>query len=186
MGLKLNQSKEYSASLGISALITTATITLLLVAIVTTIVMSLIPPFHAVNVTIAGLSTILICGLYLIAYLLHPIKYILDDKKIVVKRHLRTVNIFLSEIQDVYIVNKETMTDVERVGGSRGLFGYFGEFKTRFGIATFYATRMDKFILVTTAADEKIVLTPDNLSFYYDVKDAIHSSSHRLALKLFE
>jgi hypothetical protein len=177
---------HFSVSLGLSALVTTTVVTLALIAVVLFSVLSLVPPFDLLNTAIAIAITIAVCVLYILVYLHRPLKYVMDHEKIVVIRRLKPVKIFFSEIADVFIVNKDTMSDVARIGGSAGVFGYFGEFQTGFGRTTFYVTRLDKFILVKTTADEKIVLSPDTLSMYYDLKDAINLGINKSPLRIVD
>ena len=47
--------------------------------------------------------------------------------------------------------------------GVGGLFGYYGNFvNSTLGSMTWYATRRDKAVLITTLENKKIIVTPDS------------------------
>ncbi len=59
-------------------------------------------------------------------------------------------------------VDKDKMGWAIRIFGVGGLFGYFGKFANKeMGNMTWYATRRDKTVLVTTTGNKKIIVTPD-------------------------
>jgi len=81
-------------------------------------------------------------------------------------------------------VHEDTMRELERIGGNGGLFGFFGEFKTRFGRTIFYATRLNNYVMIVTADSRKIVLTPDKMALYSDLKNAIQLVGQQSPLKM--
>ena len=101
--------------------------------------------------------------IYFIVYAFRPGNYTLTTGKLVVHRPLTNVKISLTEIKSVEQIDKEKLGQTFRTFGAGGLFGYFGKFtNTKLGSMTWYATRMDKAVLITTIDNKKIVLTPDN------------------------
>lgn len=101
--------------------------------------------------------------IYLVPFAFRPDNYVLTIDKLIVQRPLSDVKINRSEIKSVEQIDKEKFIHTFRTLGVGGLFGYFGKFaNTELGSMTWYATRRDKTVLVTTIDNKKIVLTPDN------------------------
>lgn len=58
-----------------------------------------------------------------------------------------------------------------RTFGNGGLFGYFGKFyNAAFGKMTWYATRRNNYLVLSTSENGKIVLTPDNLEMAKEIE----------------
>lgn len=61
------------------------------------------------------------------------------------------------------VLEKDALYWSIRTFGVGGLFGYFGKFaNAKLGNMTWYATRRDKTVLIKTAGNKKIILTPDD------------------------
>lgn len=75
------------------------------------------------------------------------------------------VSIKLEDINQVRTLTDNEMQGTVRTFGVDGLFGYFGKYHTPgIGHTTFYATQQKNKILIVTNNDNKIVITPDDIS----------------------
>ena len=99
--------------------------------------------------------------LMLKAAALAPGGYFVTPREIVVRRILGSVRIPLSDVTDVRS-GGDILKGVLWLGGSGGLFGFFGKFR-RPGMGTFmaYATRLDRLVLIERGNATPIVLSPD-------------------------
>ncbi len=99
---------------------------------------------------------------YLIPYLFHPVKYVIDDEKLIIKRPLKPYIIELKEIKKIEPLDDDALKGKIRVFGSGGAFGYFGKFRNkRFGTMIFFATRLSNYVHILTIDGKNIILTPD-------------------------
>lgn len=127
------------------------------------IIMALYSAFNDEEKTIPGYIIIELLLIYFFVYAFRPGNYTLTTDKLIVHRPLTNVNINLTEIKSVEQIDKEKLGQTLRTFGVGGLFGYFGKFANKkFGSMTWYATRRDKAVLITTVDNKRIVLTPDN------------------------
>jgi len=96
-------------------------------------------------------------------YLLAPRGFVILDRELVVERRLRPLRIELSAIRVVGLLPVERIAGAVRLGGSGGLFGYFGwYFSRRLGAFRIFATtRWSGLVLVETET-EALVLSPGN------------------------
>jgi hypothetical protein len=100
--------------------------------------------------------------IYIIPIALRPIDYTLSADQLIIHRLLSDVKIDRNQIKSVEYVEKDKMGWAIRIFGVGGLFGYFGKFASKeMGNMTWYATRRDKTVLVTTISNKKIIVTPD-------------------------
>lgn len=75
---------------------------------------------------------------------------------------LSDIRIERSHIKSLQLLDKKKLKGAIRTFGVGGLFGYYGKFaNSTLGSMTWYATRMDKAILIETIANKKIIVTPD-------------------------
>ena len=59
-------------------------------------------------------------------------------------------------------LTKKKLSWAVRIFGVSGLFGYWGKFSnTKLGSMTWYSTRRNNAVLITTIYNKKIVLTPN-------------------------
>ena len=113
--------------------------------------------------TIPNCITVGLLLIYFFIFAFRPINYILTTEKLIIHRPLSNVKINRDEIKSIEQIAKEKLGNTFRTFGVGGLFGYFGKFaNTKLGSMTWYATRRDKAVLITTSDNKKILLTPDN------------------------
>ena len=107
-------------------------------------------------------TTIILLLIYFGTFSFRPISYKLTDDKLIIHRPLSDIKIIRAEIQNVEQLDKEKLSWAFRVFGVGGLFGYWGKFSnTKLGSMTWYATRRNNAVLVTTIYNKKIILTPN-------------------------
>ena len=136
----------------------TATVTLLLIAIV--LMECLFFQFGGIIVSVS-LSSFLIL-IYTGAYLFKPGSYEITDDALIIHMPSNNVTIPIQDLSKVEIINIEKMKSTKGLFRTRGLFGYSGRFSNpQIGSFTAYATRKNKTILVQTNKNEKYILTPD-------------------------
>lgn len=66
---------------------------------------------------------------WVVVYLYRPVRYIVDEKHVTIKRPVNDVIIPINEIRDALLVKKESLGRRERVGGNGGVFGFYGNFR---------------------------------------------------------
>ncbi len=116
-------------------------------------------------------TTVLLIAIYGFCYLFRPIKYLVANGKIIIKRPFKDVSFDISNINDVFLTQKDAMKWTLRTFGNGGLFGYFGYFRNgAFGNMTWYATKRSNYLLFNTRDHETIVLTPDNPEMINEIK----------------
>ena len=112
--------------------------------------------------TIPNFTTILLILVYFIAFAFRPINYKLNSGQLIIHRLIMDVKIDLNHIKSVELLAIGSLGWSLRIFGVGGLFGYYGKFaNSKIGSMTWYATRRDKTVLVTTTNNKKIILTPD-------------------------
>jgi hypothetical protein len=118
-----------------------------------------IPPWIRILLTILYFVT------FVGAYLYAPNKYIVKSGMLIIVRPIKRIIIPLADIKEVRLLNKEELGTLIRMFGSGGLFGYYGTFKsTRMGKLKLYTTRRNNRIMLTTVDEERILISPDDLS----------------------
>jgi len=151
-------SMTFKASLGLTAIIVTAVVTILFAI--------LIGGQYAI-IKDAGralpIYTTTACVLiYLIAYAFRPVSYIVTQNEIVVKRPLLNVHINRTDIASAEIIDRGKLRISIRTMGTPGIFGFSGTFyNLTYGRMTWYVTRRDRPVLIRTKNNKKIVLTPN-------------------------
>ena len=92
-----------------------------------------------------------------------PIKYIVTEQKIIIKRIGQGITIPWADVCAVsHIPYDDVFRSAIRTMGCGGLFGIYGNFKSAsMGKFKAYMTRRDKLVLVRTP-DKPFVLTPDD------------------------
>ena len=115
-----------------------------------------------VETTAPIITMIFFLIIYFLAFAFRPIKYEISETQLIVRRLLLDVKIYRNQIEKVELLDKEKVSKSIRIFGVGGLFGYYGKFaNSRLGNMSWYATRKDKIVLVTTRKNRKIILTPD-------------------------
>ncbi len=114
------------------------------------------------NKLISILSSVTFLIIFALVFALRPIHYVLEGGQVIVHRPFKDVVIQKGNIASVELADDKRMRGTIRTFGVGGLFGYFGKFSnSEFGNMTWYATRRDQFIILTTTESKKIILTPD-------------------------
>lgn len=109
------------------------------------------------------LSVVTMIVVFVGAFLFRPVKYILEEDKIIIKRPISDVVIPIAEVTNASLPDNDSMKWSLRTFGSGGVFGYYGKFWNKsFGSMTWYATRRENFLLIRTRDKRKILLTPDD------------------------
>jgi|SRR6218665_531030 len=146
---------NFTASLDKTAKITTIIVTILFIAII-------IYGFAESSSTKSILYTAcFLTVVYGICWLLRPISYTVTDTELQIQRAIGTVTIKKQDIKRVDVLQEFNIGGTIRTFGVGGLFGYYGKYyNNTFGSMTWYLTRSDKPVLVTTVKS-KIVLSPD-------------------------
>jgi len=118
------------------------------------------------------------CAVLFGPYYFKPLKYIVSENKIIVKRLFKDVIIEVGQIKKISLVQRETMKNTLRAMGNGGVFGYYGKFRNPvFGDMRWYATRTDNFVVIETEDSEKIVLTPDDTELVKRVKGMLKTDN---------
>ena len=107
-------------------------------------------------------TTILLSLIYFGTFSFRPISYELTENNLIIYRPLSDIKINRTESKSVEQLDKRKLSWAVRVFGVGGLFGYWGKFSnTKLGSMTWYATRRNNAVLVTTIYNKKIILTPN-------------------------
>ena len=107
-------------------------------------------------------TTILLSLIYFGTFSFRPICYKLTDDKLIIHRPLSDIKIDRIEIKSVERLDEAKLFWTLRIFGVGGFFGYWGKFSnTKIGSMTWYATRRNNAVLITTIYNKKIVLTPN-------------------------
>lgn len=100
--------------------------------------------------------------LYGLAFAFHPTAYSVTPDALIICRPIRNVRIKRATIKSIVVVDKKEINGAIRTFGVGGVFGYYGCFANyALGSMTWYATRRDKAVLITTTNNKKIVVTPN-------------------------
>lgn len=101
--------------------------------------------------------------IYFGAFAFRPINYTVDSTNLTVHRLIINARIKKADIKTVEIINSDKIKGAMRTFGVGGLFGYYGKFaNSSVGKMTWYATRRNHVVLITTHDDQKFILTPDS------------------------
>lgn len=108
-------------------------------------------------------TTIIFLLIYFLVFIFRPVSYIVTSEELIVHRPLFDVKIKRADINSVQSIDEKTISGSIRTFGVGGLFGYYGKFANAgLGGMTWYATRKDKLVLIKTADNKKIIVTPDD------------------------
>lgn len=104
----------------------------------------------------------ILLAIYFIVFAFRPISYKLTDDKVIIHRIFSNVKIYRRQITNIQLFDKANLNGTIRTFAVGGIFGYYGKFLNKqFGKMTWYATRLDKAILVQTIDHRNIILTPN-------------------------
>jgi hypothetical protein len=111
---------------------------------------------HNIILTCLSILVILLCFAY------SPRGYLLADRSILVKRLVGAARIPLEDVREARRATPDDFRGTIRLGGSGGLFGYYGLFSTsKLGRSTWYITNKSNSVVVTTAA-KTVLFSPDD------------------------
>lgn len=162
----------FKTSLDKTATIITTIFTLLFAAIIAALYF--ITPH---NTTIHPVyTTIILLALYCLAFAFHPAAYKVTGDALIVCRPWLNVSIKRTAIQSVTLMDEKAINGAVRTFGVGGLFGYYGCFANlALGSMTWYATRKDNAVLITTTNNKKIVITPNDTEAFIAAFTAVPS-----------
>lgn len=154
---------KFSASLDKLANLVTVIITIVFASLMIFQLLLLINSVHIIS-----FFTILLLGvIYLLVFLYRPLYYCKTNEFLIIHRPIKDVKIILRDIKSVELLDKERLEGTIRTFAVGGLFGYWGKFtNSKIGVMTWYATRRDHPILITTISEKKILLTPDEPTLF--------------------
>jgi hypothetical protein len=162
---------EYKASKDMSIQIITTLVIILFAFLGYKSIMGLI---HA-NSNITSIlihSSILIffTATIILSYLFAPQNYSIDKDIFLIHRPISDIIIKLDSIKEIREVNKSELKGIIRTFGVGGLFGNYGKFYCKgLGSITMFGTQNKNFILIK-AGNKKIIITPDDLSIFDQIK----------------
>ncbi|MDI1235468.1 MAG: PH domain-containing protein [bacterium] len=122
-----------------------------------------------IAVVVFLLATLLVCFIY------SPLYYQFESDAIIVKRSVKDLRIYFTEISEVLALQRSDLTGTIRTFGVGGLFGYFGKFRNKkYGKMNWYASQSKNYLLLILKNGEKIIITPDDLNLLNLLKDKIN------------
>ena len=111
--------------------------------------------------------TIIFLVIYCLSFAFHPTAYKVTQDVLIICRPIWNVQIKRADIQSIAIIDKKELSGAVRTFGVGGVFGYYGCFANyTLGSMTWYATRKDNIVLITTTNNKKIVVTPNEPSAF--------------------
>ena len=154
---------NFQASLDKTAKVTTFLVTILFIGIIVYGFSSDSTPKSMIYT--AG-SLVLV---YVICWLLSPLSYTVTNTELQIKRPLGKIIIKKEDIKSVDVLQKSEIGGAIRTFGVGGLFGYYGKyFNQAFGSMSWYMTRSDKPVLITTQKS-KILVSPDETDRFAEI-----------------
>lgn len=98
---------------------------------------------------------------FLLAYLLRPFEYIVDEEQITIRKNILPKKIPLNQIASITTVEYKELKVRLRLWGSGGLWGWYGIFlSAEYGKLNLQITEKNNLLLITTKDDKYIVLSP--------------------------
>lgn len=111
---------------------------------------------------VAVLCILLIGGIYITTYLFRIKGYEVKGDTLIIHRPVKNIFIPITAIARGRKIEKDELNWSLRTFGNGGLFGYTGYFTNkRIGPMRWYATRLDKGVLLQTHKGQNILLTPN-------------------------
>jgi hypothetical protein len=111
--------------------------------------------------------SVILLLLYCLAFVFHPTAYKVTKDFLIICRPIKDLQIKRSGIRNVAAIDGKEISNAIRTFGVGGVFGYYGSFANfHLGSMTWYATRKDKAVLITTNDNKKIVVTPNEPEFF--------------------
>jgi hypothetical protein len=117
---------------------------------------------HNIILSCLSIFVIILCFAY------SPRGYSLVGRSILVERLAGPARIDLSDVREARKATPDDFRGCIRLGGSGGLFGYYGQFSTaKLGRCTWYVTDRSHCIVVVTPA-KTVLVSPDNPEAFLD------------------
>lgn len=114
--------------------------------------------------------------LIVLTWMYSPVSYYLNDEYLIINRHYGKVYIKIKDIKNIEKLTDDDVKGTIRYFGVGGLFGYYGKYYIpAFGKVKFYATQNKNRILIETINNEKILITPDNIELFNEIRKKIYS-----------
>ena len=102
---------------------------------------------------------------FTLAYILHPIKYILTDEHLGIEKPFFTTKIALNLIENLKQINYEDLAIRSRLFASGGIWGYFGiYYSSNFGKINMNVSNFNNLVLIVTKSKKIIIISPENPS----------------------
>jgi hypothetical protein len=115
----------------------------------------------AVPIEIVAGTAALVAVLLAATFSLAPRSFAVEGGQVRIERPLRPIAIPVRRIRSAGLLPPGALRGALRLGGSGGLFGYYGRFWSRtLGAFRLYATRREGLVRIDTP-DERFVLSPD-------------------------
>jgi hypothetical protein len=139
--------------------VTTVVVVILLAAVVGTIAVATVSA-GAPPALVAGVAA-LVAAILGATWSLAPRGFAVEAGQVRIERPLRAIAIPVRSIRSAGLLPKGALRGALRLGGSGGLFGYYGRFWSRsLGAFRLYATRRDGLVRIDTP-EERFVLSPE-------------------------
>lgn len=116
-------------------------------------------------------------GIFIFCYLFAPKAYLLERDKIKIIRPIGKIEITLSNISNIRIIDKSELKTLIRTFGVGGLFGYYGYYySSSLGKLILYTTQRKNLILIVPKLGRKVILSPDDTRMLEVLTNAIKNS----------
>lgn len=133
--------------------------------IVTAIVFALGPgigesPLAGLTVSVSLVGLLALVGLFGLA----PRRYVVTVQCIIIECGFRSIRLPLMSITDIRELERDPLDGARPVLASNGFFGYWGRFhSSTLGAIRAYATRSDRYVIISTP-EGPVIVTPDDPS----------------------
>jgi hypothetical protein len=115
--------------------------------------------------SIKYLTVLILLIAFVLAYILHPTKYILTDVYLGIKKPFYTTKIALNSIENLKQIDYEDLAIRSRLFASGGIWGYFGIYNSsNFGRIYLNVSNFNSLVLIVTKSKKIIVVSPENPS----------------------
>lgn len=159
--------KTYDARLSNFSILITVVINLLIISIICASLLGnnfLNQPAGSIKYIILLLAAII----FLFAYLLHPVKYIIENNHLKIVRLIFTISIPVKDILEIKETSYGVLHIPIRLFGSGGFWGYFGIFySASYGAINMQAANLKEMVFISTKK-KKFVISPENSQEFID------------------
>ena len=106
------------------------------------------------------------------AYLLHPVKYIINGSFIAIKKPFHVIKIPFSSIVKIKKTTYNGLRIRSGLFASVGIWGYFGQFhSTRYGKVKMNVSNLKTLVFIATKNGKIIIISPENSSTFVEKVD---------------